>query len=331
MRLRQPLFAATVCALCLAVHACKTNDIDESNTTNNITNVGVGAQGGTITGPDGTSLRVPAGALAKDVPLSIEVATGDYPLVPGGFTFRGKVYSFLPAGTTFLEPVVVSLPAKGITGYISGLQATGDGKWSNVATETVGDAAEITTKSLSLFTLVTRWEDPIACASRVPDPAAPTGNAAALSGWCDVDWSDMSDGYATMSKDRVTVYFSPLTNLCGRAQQGLVDWNVPMRQLVVSPKSGVVAPGKFSGDEIGAGAVALADGMDHCIFPPAVALGSQEGAVWINEIKDGRVWAQFDFVPTPRPGFPAKAISGYFDVPICEAVAGLDPPYCCGY
>ncbi len=69
----------------------------------------VGASGGTVSGPDGTRLVVPPGALSTDVAITIEVVA-----MPAGASFGttpiGATYRFLPHGLTFSAPVTVDLP-----------------------------------------------------------------------------------------------------------------------------------------------------------------------------------------------------------------------------
>ena len=80
--MRVSTLAATILAIAavaVAPSACKSNDIAETNSTTNVGGSTVGASGGIVKGPDGVELRIPAGALTKDVTFSIAVAaTGAY-------------------------------------------------------------------------------------------------------------------------------------------------------------------------------------------------------------------------------------------------------------
>ena len=118
--MRVSTLAATILAIAavaVAPSACKSNDIAETNSTTNVGGSTVGASGGIVKGPDGVELRIPAGALTKDVTFSIAVAaTGEYPPLPGDFNVAGSVYALTPHGQKFLTPVVLSLPDPGGAG-----------------------------------------------------------------------------------------------------------------------------------------------------------------------------------------------------------------------
>ena len=71
---------------------------------------GIGPAGGTVTGPNGTKVVIPAGALAVNTPIAIaQIAASAIPL-PSGFTPVGATFAFTPHGTTFAVPVTVTLP-----------------------------------------------------------------------------------------------------------------------------------------------------------------------------------------------------------------------------
>jgi uncharacterized delta-60 repeat protein len=70
----------------------------------------IGAAGGTVTGPNGSKVVIPAGALATDTRIHIELVTAGAPALPAGYTSKGQVFAFTPHGTTFAQPVTVTLP-----------------------------------------------------------------------------------------------------------------------------------------------------------------------------------------------------------------------------
>jgi hypothetical protein len=70
----------------------------------------VGAAGGTVPGPDGAQVVIPAGALSGDVRINIEQSAAGAPPLPGGFTTGGLMFAITPHGTTFALPVTVTLP-----------------------------------------------------------------------------------------------------------------------------------------------------------------------------------------------------------------------------
>ena len=70
----------------------------------------VGAAGGTVNGPNGTSVLIPPGALATDTAIAIEQSSAGTPPLPGGFTTSGLMFAFTPHGTTFAVPVTITVP-----------------------------------------------------------------------------------------------------------------------------------------------------------------------------------------------------------------------------
>ena len=69
----------------------------------------IGPAGGTVTGPNGTQVVVPAGALSAPVVITI-TSTTIAPPIPAGQQVLGSIYDFGPTGTTFAMPVTVTLP-----------------------------------------------------------------------------------------------------------------------------------------------------------------------------------------------------------------------------
>lgn len=70
----------------------------------------IGAGGGTVTGPTGTTIVIPAGALTTETRINIEVTTTGSPALPANVAFPGQMFAITPHGTTFASPVTVTLP-----------------------------------------------------------------------------------------------------------------------------------------------------------------------------------------------------------------------------
>ena len=66
----------------------------------------IGVEGGTVNGPDEVTLVIPEGALDGEVEFTISKASGN----ASGFHATGQIYEFGPVGTTFKDPVSVTLP-----------------------------------------------------------------------------------------------------------------------------------------------------------------------------------------------------------------------------
>lgn len=104
----------------------------------------IGAAGGTIAGPGGVTLTVPAGALAADTALSIAIDEAGAPPLPGGLPLQGETIALLPHGTSFSVPVTLSmtLPAGSVEPsdelVLLKTTAARDG-WEVLVTERDGD------------------------------------------------------------------------------------------------------------------------------------------------------------------------------------------------
>jgi alpha-tubulin suppressor-like RCC1 family protein len=71
---------------------------------------GIGPAGGTVTGPNGTQVVIPAGALATSTPIAITQSNTGAPPLPQGLVAFGTMYAFTPHGTSFAQPVTVTVP-----------------------------------------------------------------------------------------------------------------------------------------------------------------------------------------------------------------------------
>ena len=68
----------------------------------------IGAAGGTVVGPNGAQVVVPAGALSA--PVAITITPSAARPLPAGMQGLGTIYDLGPAGTSFAVPVTVTLP-----------------------------------------------------------------------------------------------------------------------------------------------------------------------------------------------------------------------------
>ena len=111
-------------------------------------------QGGTVAGPGGAKVDIPAGALATDVTLQIEQTTAGAPALPTDLTATGPMFAFTPHGTTFALPVTMTMPFDP-AGVPAGAtpqfyKTNAQNEWEQVANATFGAnavVAEITSFS----------------------------------------------------------------------------------------------------------------------------------------------------------------------------------------
>lgn len=70
----------------------------------------IGAGGGTVTGPSGTSVVIPAGATSAQIRVLIEQSATGAPALPAGATSIAPIFAITPHGAAFTAPVTVTLP-----------------------------------------------------------------------------------------------------------------------------------------------------------------------------------------------------------------------------
>jgi uncharacterized delta-60 repeat protein len=71
---------------------------------------GIGAAGGTVTGPSGAQVVVPAGALTTSTNIAVAQSSAGAPPLPAGITAFGQIFAFTPHGTTFAVPATITVP-----------------------------------------------------------------------------------------------------------------------------------------------------------------------------------------------------------------------------
>jgi uncharacterized delta-60 repeat protein len=127
---------------------------------------GIGAAGGTVTGPNGAKVEIPPSALASPTVIEIALTTGNVAPLPLGLAAVGQMFAFTPHGTTFATPVTVTLPfdpASVRPGKTPRLYKTNaQGEWEEVPNATFG-AQSVTAQvtSFSNLTGVTPTGDPV--------------------------------------------------------------------------------------------------------------------------------------------------------------------------
>jgi uncharacterized delta-60 repeat protein len=131
----------------------------------------VGTAGGTVTGPGGAQVIIPAGALSQNVAFSIEQSATGAPALPTGYIAVGETFAFMPHGTTFAVPATVTVPfdptqvPAGQTAVMLKTNATQTG-WEEVPGATLnGSSASASVSSFS-WILMSRLPPPLEVVAR---------------------------------------------------------------------------------------------------------------------------------------------------------------------
>jgi len=129
----------------------------------------IGAAGGTLTGPDGVQMVVPAGAVAQDTVFSIARVTSGMPALPTDYAASTPLYEFTPHDTPFAQPVTVRMPYTAPTNalHADAFMANPGGDWQPVRATIANGVAQWQRLSLSyggaLWCVSSGTPDPYMC------------------------------------------------------------------------------------------------------------------------------------------------------------------------
>jgi alpha-tubulin suppressor-like RCC1 family protein len=142
----------------------------------------VGSQGGTIAGPNGIVLTVPADALAVDTSITIAVDAAGAPPLPANGRLLAPLVSLTPHGTSFGVPVSVSMPfdpgqlPSGQRAFLIKTNSRGDG-WQQLVTEHDGNTLSAAATAFSWIGVACCY-DPVHIVDQPDDQTAFEGGFA---------------------------------------------------------------------------------------------------------------------------------------------------------
>ncbi len=128
-------------------------------------NAVIGAAGGTLTGPDGVQVIIPAGALNADTTIGIARSSAGAPPAPEAYPVAGYVYELTPHGITFNKLVTVRAPMPvGTTTPLVFMASQGE-DWKLLDAQVVNGMAEWQRNSFSNLLIGTACFIPTVMAS----------------------------------------------------------------------------------------------------------------------------------------------------------------------
>ena len=140
----------------------------------------IGAAGGTVTGPNGAQVVVPAGALSANTAIAVAQSSAGSPALPAGMYAFGSMFAFTPHGSSFAVPVTITVPftaasvPAGATPMLYKTNAAG--AWEQVAGAAVNAAtmtAQVTSFSFLLVGAVPPQITTQPADQAVTEPATP--------------------------------------------------------------------------------------------------------------------------------------------------------------
>ena len=148
----------------------------------------IGTAGGTVAGPSGSQVVIPAGALAQNVAINIAASGAGAPPLPSNMVAAGEIFALTPHGTSFATPATVTIPfdpaliPQGETPLLYKTNAAQTG-WEPVAGATVSGATM--TGQISGFSWI--------LTSRIPPPPPPVFTKDEPQRWYEFDGWDLGN------------------------------------------------------------------------------------------------------------------------------------------
>ncbi len=110
----------------------------------------IDSAGGTLTGPDGVQVVVPAGALDQTTTIGIAISSAGAPTsFPENYTPAGSIYEFTPHDVIFNAPVTIRMPVPANAVGTEIFMASPGGDWQVYDTTVTGNVAEWQRNSFS--------------------------------------------------------------------------------------------------------------------------------------------------------------------------------------
>ncbi len=278
----------------------------------------IGASGGTLTGPDGVQVQIPAGALTQDTSISIARAGAGAPAAPSANLTAERVYEFTPHALVFAAPVTIRLPVPAAVQDPVALIASADGDWMDVGAQIESGVAVMERNSFS-------WGGIYVCAFTPGDPNLDPGGCVNPRGTLAVSGSPSNglttvDALATPRRHRMaaagSVSFAFSYHVPASCTEGIVRW----RRGSILPSGAVAQPLTMLVEQ-------LAPMIVNNVSPPGRAAdGSVTFSVPISEADDGRWIYQAQLLCTHPKGPRVYALSSILEVDVAPTPPPPPPP-----
>ena len=332
----------------------------------NGTTMSISAAGGTLDGPGGTQLVVPAGALAQSTSVTVAQSGAGAPALPAGGIDVGSLFALTPHGTTFAVPATIRVPfdasrlGAGEVPTLWKTNAAQDG-WEEVAGATVsGHVVQAQITSFSWVVVRTPLFAPLIGVQPAPqsvaEPATATFAVGATSlissGPLAYQWRrngvaiagatgpSYTTGPTTVAADHAALYSVDVSNSVGTTASGSASLSVSSAPVTTAALTVTVTPA--GGGTVGSAPAGIACGADCTETYPlntAVTLTATPAtgfsfSAWSPNCPAGAVTmsagtactATFVAAPVTPSGIGRIAAGGHFSL----AVTAAGVPYSWG-
>jgi hypothetical protein len=320
----------------------------------------IGPAGGTVNGPNGSRVIIPAGALSQANAIAITASSAGAPSLPAGLPAVSQVFALTPHGTVFAIPVTVTLPFDPLAVPASASPSVrktnaAQSGWEPVASPSItGNEISVQVTSFSWFYVASTPPPELTVqvsgrgtvtASGIACPADCTENyalntvvtlqAVPASGWSFDRWASGCD---SVVGDRCTVTLSQARNVSA------VFVSVPNLQFILTVTRDGEGFGRVSGTGINCGltceevypggtSITLTatplQGMQFVEWTGCDAINADQCTVTMDEFRN--VTAVFAFLPNTAEIFIARGGPGLEAAHIVSNPPGIDcTPQPCG-
>jgi len=140
---------AWLCGIAAALGACGGDDAAPAAPAPAAVTAVIGPQGGTVDGPDGVQVVIPAGALAQPTTIGIARSATGAPTPPADNPPAGAIYEFTPHDLVFNAPVTLRMPVPANAASAEAFMASPGEDWQVSGVETTNGVASWQRNSFS--------------------------------------------------------------------------------------------------------------------------------------------------------------------------------------
>ncbi|MDF3022631.1 MAG: surface antigen, partial [Steroidobacteraceae bacterium] len=254
----------------------------------------IGTSGGTLLGPDGVQVEIPAGALTQDTLIGIARSGTDAPPAPTANLGAARVYEFTPHDLVFEAPVLIRMPVPAGATEPAALFAGVGADWMEVDALIEDGVAVIERNTFS-------WGGIYACAYLPGDPDLDPGGCVNPRGTLTLSATPANGlttvaGAATPRRHRLTAAGTVHFTFSYHVAASCTNGTVRLRRTSVQDNGQTVQPLQILGEQ-------PAPMLINNVAPPGRAAdGSVMFNVPVSETDDGRWYYQAQLLCTHRTG-----------------------------
>ena len=268
----------------------------------------IGAAGGTLQGPDGVQVEIPAGALTQDTLIGVARSATDTPSAPTANLAAARVYEFTPHDLVFEVPVIIRMPVPAGATEPAALFSGVGADWMEVDALIQDGVAVIERNTFS-------WGGIYVCAYLPGDPDLDPGGCVNPRGTLALSATPASGlttvaGAATPRRHHMTAAGTVHFTFSYHVPASCTNGSVRLRRTRVQANGQTVLPLQILSEQ-------PAPMLINNVAPPGRAAdGSVMFNVPVSEADDGHWYYQAQLLCTHRTGPRAYTLTVILDVDV---------------